>query len=152
MVSDTPRWGEALGFPRYQVSETLQADGSVFQRMNLGRQAHRLVARARELDPEHPRARLQLGILLFHTPSMFGGGPDAALPHLREARTALDPIGRTDPPTWPDWGWHDASAWTGQTLAALGRPEEARGVYVETLEREPEMRWIRDALLPDLDD
>jgi class 3 adenylate cyclase len=29
VVSDTPRWGEALGFPRYQVSEQLLDDGSV---------------------------------------------------------------------------------------------------------------------------
>ncbi len=29
VVSDTPRWGEALGFPRYQVSERLLPDGTV---------------------------------------------------------------------------------------------------------------------------
>lgn len=29
MVSDTPRWGEALGFPKYRISEQLQDDGSV---------------------------------------------------------------------------------------------------------------------------
>ena len=29
VVSDTPRWGEASGFPKYQVSEQLQTDGTV---------------------------------------------------------------------------------------------------------------------------
>ncbi|MDH3761445.1 MAG: adenylate/guanylate cyclase domain-containing protein [Gammaproteobacteria bacterium] len=29
VVSDTPRWGEALGMPRYQASEELQSDGRV---------------------------------------------------------------------------------------------------------------------------
>jgi hypothetical protein len=29
LVSDTPRWGEASGFPNYLVSEKLQADGTV---------------------------------------------------------------------------------------------------------------------------
>jgi class 3 adenylate cyclase len=29
VVSDTPRWGEASGFPKYQVSEQLQEDGRV---------------------------------------------------------------------------------------------------------------------------
>jgi len=29
VVSDTPRWGEASGFPRYQASEALQPDGQV---------------------------------------------------------------------------------------------------------------------------
>ena len=29
IVSDTPRWGEASGFPKYQSSEQLQNDGTV---------------------------------------------------------------------------------------------------------------------------
>ena len=29
LISDTPRWGEASGLPRYQVDEQLQADGTV---------------------------------------------------------------------------------------------------------------------------
>ena len=29
IVSDTPRWGEASGLPRYQASEEVQPDGSV---------------------------------------------------------------------------------------------------------------------------
>jgi class 3 adenylate cyclase len=29
IVSDTPRWGEACGFPKYQATEELQADGTV---------------------------------------------------------------------------------------------------------------------------
>jgi class 3 adenylate cyclase len=29
VVADTPRWGEASGFPKYQASEVLQPDGSV---------------------------------------------------------------------------------------------------------------------------
>lgn len=29
VVADTPRWGEASGFPKYQASEVLQSDGSV---------------------------------------------------------------------------------------------------------------------------
>ena len=29
IVSDTPRWGEASGFPKYQSTEELQSDGSV---------------------------------------------------------------------------------------------------------------------------
>ena len=29
VVADTPRWGEASGFPKYQSSEQLQADGTV---------------------------------------------------------------------------------------------------------------------------
>ena len=29
IVADTPRWGEASGFPKYQSTEQLQADGTI---------------------------------------------------------------------------------------------------------------------------
>ena len=29
VVADTARWGEAVGFPKYQVREDLQPDGTV---------------------------------------------------------------------------------------------------------------------------
>ena len=29
IIADTPRWGEASGFPRYQATEQLQADGTI---------------------------------------------------------------------------------------------------------------------------
>lgn len=127
----------------------IRADGSLFQRMRLGRAAHLVINEARELDEEHPRAKLQHAILLFHTPSTFGGGPAAALPLLLEARRDLDPKNQPDS-SGPSWGWLDASAWVGQTLAELDRPDEARQVYEETLAREPAMGWIRHQLLPAL--
>lgn len=127
----------------------IRADGSLFQRMRLGRAAHLVINEARELDEANPRAKLQHAILLFHTPSTFGGGPAAALPLLLEARRDLDPKNQPAP-SGPPWGWLDASAWVGQTLAALDREEEARQVYEETLAREPAMGWIRHQLLPAL--
>jgi len=130
----------------------VRADRSLLRRMWLGRQAHGAVAEARAIDPEHPRMLLQHGILMLHTPASFGGGPDAARPLLERARAALDPeVFSRDAESGPSWGWLDASAWLGQTLAAGGDRSAARAVYAETLEREPEMGWIRSELLPALD-
>jgi hypothetical protein len=90
------------------------------------------------------------GILAFHTPSTFGGGPEAALPLVMKARNRLDLSVHPSEGIGPSWGWLDASAWVGQTYAALGRIDDARRVYEETLAREPNMAWIKQQLLPAL--
>ena len=38
--------------------------------------------KSKTLNPDNPRAHFMLGSLLFNTPKMFGGGPEAAKPHL----------------------------------------------------------------------
>ena len=55
-------------------------------------------------------------------------------------------------PAWPDWGRADAHAWLGRTLARLGNTADAREQYRKALDVEPEFAWVRDVLLPDLDD
>ena len=130
----------------------VRADRSTFKRMWHGRNAHRAVAEARERSPDHPRALVQHGILMLHTPASFGGGPDAAQPILERARAALDREANRDASGGGlSWGWLDASVWLGQALAAGGDHARARVVYTETLAREPEMGWIRNELLPALD-
>lgn len=127
----------------------LRADAGFLTRMRLGRRAHASLDRALELSPDHPRALVQRGILLFHTPAAFGGGPDRAIPILERARTRLAAPDGDE--SWPSWGGFDAAIWLGQSLAAGGRSHEARAVYLEALEQEPELRWIRDDLLPALE-
>ena len=125
-----------------------QADAGFFASVRYGREAHRLASGNVERAPENPRARLQLGILLLHTPSAFGGGPDAALEHLERAAASFRAV---DTARWPHSGATDAVAWLGQALAEAGRKDEARAVYRGALERWPDAQSISSELLPDLD-
>lgn len=124
------------------------ADMGSFARMRYGPRAYTLANENIERSPNQPRALLQLGILLFHTPPLFGGGPEAALEHLERAHAQYS--AQSSSAAWPSWGFTDASAWLGQALVAVGRTPEARVIYEQALANNPNAGWISEVLLPAL--
>lgn len=116
--------------------------------MTLGMRSRVEMQKARRLDPANPRVRLLEGISAFHAPEVWGGGHESALVHFLAAAD-LFADDRPEPPL-PDWGLAETHAWLGQTYAALGNVEEARGAYERALEEEPGYAWVRDTLLPGL--
>ncbi len=127
----------------------LRIGQSMMRGMRLGPRAGNLLDKAARLAPENPRVALQKGISAFHTPRLFGGGVKKAEKHLRQAVDlfAREPLNAA----WPNWGRIDALTWLGQALAKRGNKEEARQVYQQALELEPDMGWIRFVLLPALE-
>ncbi len=81
VVSDTPRWGEASGFPRYQVREELQPDGTVkvFGETRIGRY---------QLAWEEPSADWVAGHW-FRQRRLFSRGPIAEM----TTSTVLEDLG-----------------------------------------------------------
>jgi len=118
--------------------------------MRLGRKSKKSLDRALELGPDNPRIALQRGISFFFTPKSFGGGLPKAE---KELRRALDLFARepSEKP-WPNWGHVDVLVWLGQTLVKAGKPQEARASYEAALKLEPAHTWVRNELLPALDD
>ena len=123
---------------------------SVWKGMTLGRRASRASARALDLAPGNPRVLLQDGVGKLHTPGMFGGGADRAEAMLLRALTAF----RAEPPDrpWPRWGLIDTYAWLGQISVERENFDAARRYYEQALDLEPEFAWVRDALLPALEE
>ncbi len=117
--------------------------------MRLGAASGRHLAKAEALAPDNPRVHLQDGISKFNTPKMWGGSVRKAESSLRKA-VALFAAQPSDTP-WPNWGYVDALAWLGQSLAAQDKIDEARATYQQALALDPEMAWIRYELLPALD-
>ena len=149
---------EALLEERPNDPEALSLLGAVYgaqitgmlSGMRLGPKAGKLLERARELAPSNPRVALQRGISAFHKPKSFGGGLDSAEVALRRAIKLFDRE-KADKP-WPNWGRADAHAWLGQVLAKKGDADGAKAAYGKGLELEPNFRWIREQLLPALED
>ena len=125
----------------------MRIDGAA-SAMTLGMRSGAAMGRAKALGPDNPRVRLLEGIAAFHTPSMFGGGHEAALEHFL---AAIELFAEDAPePPLPAWGHAEAYAWLGQTHAALGQADEARAAYERALELEPGYVWVREVLLPQL--
>lgn len=116
--------------------------------MSLGMRSGAAMGRAKALGPDNPRVRLLEGISAFHTPSMFGGGHEAALEHFLAAIELFVEDAPKLP--LPAWGHAETYAWLGQTHAALGQADEARAAYERALELEPGYVWVREVLLPQL--
>ena len=128
----------------------LQIGGSAWKGMTLGRRASRATGRARELAPVNPRVLLLDGINKLNTPRMFGGGDGKAEALLQQALAAFG----TEPPDrpWPRWGRSDVHAWLGQIMLRRGDLGAARRHFEQALEIEPELVWVRQQLLPALEE
>lgn len=68
--------------------------------------ATNLMEEAMELNPENPRPYLLLGLQLYHTPRIFGGGKDKGCPYLKEAKQKYASF-QPNSSIAPNWGYDD---------------------------------------------
>jgi hypothetical protein len=60
------------------------------------------IAKAKEINPENPRAYLLKAQMVYYTPAQFGGGPEKACPEVQVANAKFTNFKPTSPiaPTW----------------------------------------------------
>lgn len=104
------------------------------------------IEKAIGIDPDNPRAYLVKGIMINNTPEMYGGGANRALPVLKKAKVVFTK--ESTDSLMPDWGQLENLAWLGQVFAKLGKYNEAKSVYEESLKINPEFYWVKYKLLP----
>jgi hypothetical protein len=61
------------------------------------------IAKAKEINPENPRAYMLKAQMVYYTPAQFGGGPEKACPEVQEAITKFTNFKPTSPIA-PKWG------------------------------------------------
>lgn len=112
----------------------------------LGPQAGKQAARAMELEPDNPFVRLQHSNNLFYTPPAFGGDLQLAIQGFQAAALGFEAQG-----TENNWPYLQCLAMLGQAQQADGQREAARSTYQKALATAPGFRWVRDELLPALE-
>lgn len=105
-----------------------------------------LLGEAQGLDSLNPRVYLVKGVMLFHTPQMFGGSVPKALDNFNKAISIFE----SEKTNFIDWGYSETQAWKGQALTKLSRFDEAERTYKNALAAEPNFAWIKKVLLPGL--
>ncbi|MCV6603944.1 MAG: tetratricopeptide repeat protein [Porticoccaceae bacterium] len=108
--------------------------------IGLNRKATKALKKARELEPQNPRALLMLGVAKFQTPGVFGGSSKKALALLKEGLAGVtedDPI---------NWGKVDLHLWLGRVYSKLERPDEALNHYQQALQLSSENHWVIEAM------
>jgi tetratricopeptide (TPR) repeat protein len=81
---------------RLQVNPTIRG-------LNYSQKADASLRKAVAADPGNPRAYMLMGYNVFHTPSVFGGGPKNALPLFLKARDQYL-VFKPELPFSPSWG------------------------------------------------
>ncbi len=61
------------------------------------------LSKAKELNPENPRAHFLHALFTLYLPEFLGGGPAGAKPRFLEAAEKFKTFENPDP-LWPDWG------------------------------------------------
>jgi tetratricopeptide (TPR) repeat protein len=112
--------------------------------------AARLLARAKELEPDNPRVLWVAGGELLFKPAAVGGNPARAVELYRRA-VDLAPAPARSP--LPDWG--KAESLMALAYAHLNyEPHDlgaARAEAHEALRLEPDWSYMRDILLPQIE-
>ncbi len=112
----------------------------------IAQKVYALLGKAQAYDSLNPRVYLVKGIMLFHTPKMFGGSIQKALDNFNKAI----PLFKNKTGNSVEWGYLETLAWKGQALTKLNKPQKAEEVYNKALKTEPEFSWIKHVLLPAL--
>lgn len=116
--------------------------------MRPGMRAGTEIERALDLDRDNPRVWLLRGTNALYTPAMWGGGQDKALEALQRSVQLFANDTQRGP--LPTWGRAEAYAWLGIIHSRKREYEQARAAYTEALRLEPSYGWVRDLLLPRL--
>ena len=98
------------------------------------------------ISPDNPRVLLQRGISKFNTPEFFGGSKEKAMDYFKNSISIFEKTDESDSKI--NWGYLDALAWLGKTHAQLGEYEAAISVYKKTLQIQPNFSWVKNDLLP----
>jgi tetratricopeptide (TPR) repeat protein len=144
-----PGWSEAQAL--LSAIHGLQIAKNWTRAITLGPTANRLAQQATENDPENPRAWLMHAAQKLNTPQMFGGSIDEALEAYKKSVDLFENHIENDP-LEPVWGYTDALVWLGITYERLDRDEDALAVFRKVLEIEPEYGWVKNNLLPSLEE
>ena len=149
VVEARPRWaeGHALLASLYGRKAGLRP----MTGMVIGPKASREIERAQELAPDNPRVVYIAASSQYFRPAMWGGSKAEGIAGFRRAVTLFDRAPAAERGQ-PSWGHEEALSWLGIALARDGELTEARRLLTRSLQVNPDYVWVRDTILPQLDE
>ncbi|MDD4108625.1 MAG: hypothetical protein PHH93_07895 [Prolixibacteraceae bacterium] len=103
---------------------------------------------ALRLDRLNIQANIEMGNIWNHMPGLFGGSKEKAFQYYSKALKAMESSN-------PDliagnWNYLNLLVLAGQAQKDLGNRSEAREYFDKAVKIEPEFIWVKDELLPSL--
>ncbi|WP_319499496.1 tetratricopeptide repeat protein [uncultured Draconibacterium sp.] len=113
----------------------------------LGPRSIKNVDQALEINNKLPFAHVQYGNAYFYMPAVFGGSKQIAIEHFL---LAIEQMEASPEELANDWNYLSLLSLTGQSYEKVGEYDKAKNIYEKALKFEPNFKWIRDELYPDL--
>lgn len=112
-----------------------------------GRRCIKNADRALELNDKLPFAHVQYGNAYFYMPAIFGGSKEVAIEHFL---LAIELMEASPEEIKNDWNYLSLLSLTGQSYVEFNELQKAQVIYEKALRFEPNFKWIKDELYPDL--
>ena len=104
------------------------------------------INKAYKLDRENPQVIINKANLLFYSPSALGGDKDDALQLYHRAMVLMEKNKETD----QNWNYLNLLTTIAIGLDKTEKPHDAKKMYEKILKLEPDFKWVRDDLYPNL--
>lgn len=121
------------------------------QAMSLSPKADEAMRHAKSHGPKNPRVWIIDGTQDFFTPSMFGGDKERALEKFERAGRLAEQE-TVECSLCPTWGHAEAHVWIGIAHMEAERYDQARAAFEAALEIKPDYAWVKEELLPRLEE
>jgi hypothetical protein len=118
--------------------------------ITLSSEIHSLLDEAEKIKPEFPRIYLIRGMMNYNTPGIFGGSYKDALKNFNKSVSLYE--GQNKDIASSDWGYLEALTWAGRSQEKVENFEAAMFSYKKVLSVEPEFSWVKNSLLPKLEE
>ncbi len=114
--------------------------------VTLGPRSYSAINEAVEADKNNPVAWMEMGNTRFYTPSTFGGSKQEALEYYQKAVDLFE----KNMPANQKWLYLNSLVGLAKSYQYTDNKQMAINTYKKALTFEPEFKWVRDELLPEL--
>ena len=120
---------------------------NVFSAPFIGPKSAASAQQAVSLDPKDFFGYVQMGNVQFYAPSLFGGSKPEALKSYLKAKELMENNGDE---IVEDWNYLSLLTTIAKAYEIMNDNAKAKLIYEEILKYEPQYRWVKDELYPQL--
>ena len=112
----------------------------------LGSDSKNSINKAMQLDPQNVQALIDKGNLLYYSPRFFGGDKNEALNYFLKGAKLME----KNKETYQNWTYLNLLTMIASAYEKTDRLEDAKLTYEKIIRNEPEIKWVKDDLYPQL--
>lgn len=126
---------------------TMKIANDPLSAISLSSEIHELLDDAQKINPMNPISYMIRGIMKYNTPGLFGGSYEEAVQNFSKAISIFS-NSKNDDTLQPSWVYLEALAWLGRSLEKTNDLDAAEFIYQKALSIEPDFSWVKNSLLP----